>query len=151
MYRNWNMLLKAEKQREVNLRILCSQKYQHLAMALWGKQSKNNWSFDCLVRKYKRLKDSPGQVAELVGASSHASKGCRFDSWSGHIPRLWVQSPVGAHRAQPVDISLSHWCFSLSPSLTFFLLSQYLSLHLSLKSINISMGEDLKKVAGYIM
>ena len=32
----------------------------------------------------------PGQVVQLVEASSYALKGCRFDSWSGHIPRLWV-------------------------------------------------------------
>ena len=26
--------------------------------------------------------------AQVIGASFHAPKGCRFDSWSGHIPRL---------------------------------------------------------------
>ena len=31
-------------------------------------------------------------MAQLVGALS--SKGCGFDSWSGHIPRLQVGSPV---------------------------------------------------------
>lgn len=35
--------------------------------------------------------------AQLVGESYRASKGCRFDSWSGHVPRLWVRSLVGAH------------------------------------------------------
>ena len=45
---------------------------------------------------YKK-KSSPGwMVAWLVGASSCAPKGCRFDPRSGHIPRLWVQSQVGA-------------------------------------------------------
>ena len=34
-------------------------------------------------------------VAQLVGTFSHKSKGCRFDSWSGHMPRLQVWSPVG--------------------------------------------------------
>ena len=35
-------------------------------------------------------------VAQLVGASSHRPKGHGFDSQSGHIPRLWVLSPVPA-------------------------------------------------------
>ena len=35
--------------------------------------------------------------AQVIGASFHAPKGCRFDSWSGHIPRLQVQSPVRTH------------------------------------------------------
>ena len=34
-------------------------------------------------------------VAQLVGAFSHTPKGCGFDSQSGHITRLWVQSLVG--------------------------------------------------------
>ena len=36
-------------------------------------------------------------VAQLVGASFHASGGHGFDSQSGHIPRLQDQSPVKAH------------------------------------------------------
>ena len=36
---------------------------------------------------FKNLSFCPGQVAQLVGTSSHTPKGCRFDSWSGHIPR----------------------------------------------------------------
>ena len=37
---------------------------------------------------------SPGQVAQLVGASSRTPKGCGFDRWSEHTSRLWVRSPV---------------------------------------------------------
>ena len=37
---------------------------------------------------------SPGWVVKLVGALSCTPKGCGFDSWSGHIPRLQVWSPV---------------------------------------------------------
>ena len=33
---------------------------------------------------------SPGCVAQLLGASCRTPKGCRFDSWSRHIPRLQV-------------------------------------------------------------
>ena len=47
---------------------------------------------------YFKKKKSPGWVAQLVGASFQTPKGCRFDSQSGYIPRLWVQSLVGAHR-----------------------------------------------------
>ena len=35
-------------------------------------------------------------VAQLVRVSSHKPKGHRFDSWSGHLPRLQVQSLVWA-------------------------------------------------------
>ena len=34
-------------------------------------------------------------VAQWAAASFCAPKGCGFDSWSGHRPGLWVQSPVG--------------------------------------------------------
>ena len=34
--------------------------------------------------------------AQFVGASSHTPKGWGFDSWSGHIPKLQVQSSGGA-------------------------------------------------------
>ena len=50
------------------------------------------------------------------------TKGCGFDSWSGYIPRLQVQSLVGA-RTEGNQ-------------------SMFLSLPLSLKSINISLAED---------
>ena len=50
----------------------------------------------------------PGQVAQLVGASSHMPKDCRFDSWSGYIFGLHVQSPVrGTCRKKLIDVSLS--------------------------------------------
>ena len=42
------------------------------------------------------LKICPGWVAQLVGESSYTPEGWRFDSWSGHIPGLWIQSPTGA-------------------------------------------------------
>ena len=37
---------------------------------------------------YKVADGCPGQVAQLAEMLSHTPKGCRFDSWSGHIPRL---------------------------------------------------------------
>ena len=32
-------------------------------------------------------------MAQLVGVSSRKPKGCRFSSWSVHMPRLWVWFP----------------------------------------------------------
>ena len=67
-------------------------------------------------------------VAQLVGALSHNSKGLRFDSLSGHMPRLQVWSLVGVHTGG------NQWIF-----LTWMFLS------LSLKSIIMSSDEDKKK------
>lgn len=36
----------------------------------------------------KNVQSSPGEVTQLVGTFSHASKGSRFNFRSGHIPRL---------------------------------------------------------------
>ena len=65
---------------------------------------------------------SPSRVAQLVGTLACAPKGCRFDPWSGCIQEA------------------TDHCFSLTLILS-------LSLHSppSLKSTNISLGEDLKK------
>ena len=98
-------------------------------------QEKQNVNCVCAIVNFlvatlkKKKKKSPGPVAQLVGVSSHAPKGCGFNSRSGHIPRVWVWSLVGAHSGG------SQACFSLC-----------LSLLLSLKAINISLGEDLKKL-----
>ena len=40
---------------------------------------------------------SPVRVVQLVGASSGTPNGCQFDSQSGHIPKLWVQSLAWEH------------------------------------------------------
>ena len=74
---------------------------------------------------------SPGSGARLVGALSCAPKVCGVDFWSGHIPRVPVRFPVGTHMGGTWPMFLSHIHVSLS-----------LSLPLSLKSINISFGED---------
>ena len=60
---------------------------------------------------------SNSTVVQLVGALSQGPKGHEFNSWSGHVPRLWVWSQLRAHRRkQLIDISLSHWCFFPSPT-----------------------------------
>ena len=38
----------------------------------------------------KNINQCLGWVAQLVGASSQTPKCCRFDFWSGHIPRFQV-------------------------------------------------------------
>ena len=56
---------------------------------------------------------SPGQCGQLVGALSSRRKCHEFDSQSGYISGLLVQSLVREHgRGQPVDVS-----FFLSPFL----------------------------------
>ena len=69
-------------------------------------------------------------VTQLIGALSSKPKGCGFDSQSGHMPRLWVQSPVWACTRG------TDQCFFL----TLMLLSPSLSpsLPISLKSISMS-------------
>ena len=51
-------------------------------------------------------------VAQLVGAAFRALKGHRFDSWSGHVPRLGVWSLVRVHTGGNQSMLLS---LSLSP------------------------------------
>ena len=51
----------------------------------------------------------PGQVAQLVGASSYIPKVCEFDPWSGQIPKVVGSIPDwGMFRRQPINVSLSH-------------------------------------------
>ena len=81
------------------------------------------------IRKYTCALAS---VAPLSGAASHRRKGRVFDSWAGHILRLWIRS---WSRRQPIDVSLSHKCF-------FLPLSVPLSKSYEKK---MSSGEDKKK------
>ena len=50
--------------------------------------------FTLMLADQKDSNFSHGQVAQLVGLSC-TPKGSGFDSHSGHIPRLQVQSPSG--------------------------------------------------------
>ena len=70
-------------------------------------------------------------VAQLVGALSYKPKLCVFDSWSGHMPRLSVRSPVGSLQ------EVTSGC--LSHTLMLF------SLSLSQSNEKMSLGEDKKK------
>ena len=65
-----------------------------------------------ICKKCKKM--GPASVAPLVGASSHAPKGHRFHSWSGHTPRLQVWFPVEACAGgKPMDVSLTSMFLSL--------------------------------------
>ena len=55
----------------------------------------------------------PCQVARLVGASSRTPRGRGFDSQSGCIPRLWVQSLVRAHMVDNQLVFFFHIDISL--------------------------------------
>ena len=56
-------------------------------------------------------------VAQLVGTLSHKPKGCGFNSWSGHMPELWVQPRVQAHARGNQLMFLYHINVSLLLSL----------------------------------
>ena len=80
----------------------------------------------------EKVKKQPW-LAGSVGASSCTSKCCRFNSWSGHIPWLLVQSQLGCIQ------EATDWCFSLT--------SMFLSLYffLSLKINKYILRQGLKK------
>ena len=60
----------------------------------------------------------PGQEDKWVRARSHTPKGCRFNSWSGHIPRLKVRSPDTVSMGGNQMMLLSHITVSFSLSLS---------------------------------
>ena len=55
----------------------------------------------------KKLK-LPWPLSQWAGASFHAPKDRGFDSWSEHIPRLQVQSLLGAWMGDNQLMFLSH-------------------------------------------
>ena len=70
--------------------------------------------------------DSSDQSASFGLASCCEAKGCQFDSWSGHMPRLWVWSPVGACMRGNWSMALSH----ISASLPLFLPLSLIHIHI---------------------
>ena len=60
-------------------------------------------------------KDGEAFLCGSVGASSHKPKGWQLDSWSGHMPTLWVLSSVRCMQGWGSNKCFSsHRCFSLS-------------------------------------
>ena len=74
-----------------------------------------------LVFKGSNVSLGPGWCGSVDGApASEPKKGRRFDSRPGHMPGFQATSSSWAVcKRQPIDVSLTHWCFSpsLSPSL----------------------------------
>ena len=71
-----------------------------------------------IIVTISKIKISPGRCGSVDWAPACKPKGCHFNSQSGHMPGLWVRSPVwGSQEAT------TYWCFSpfLSPSLPLFL------------------------------
>ena len=95
---------------------------------------KHLWESQCSIKgeeiniPSKIMTVALASVGQLVGVPSCEPKACRFNSQSGHMPGLWIWSPVRVRRE--IDVSLSQWCVShpLSPSLP-----------ISLKSISMSL------------
>ena len=56
----------------------------------------------------KWVSSSPDLVAWLVGVSSCVPKDCGFNLWSGHIPRLQIQSLVGVYMEGKQSMFLSY-------------------------------------------
>ena len=83
----------------------------------------------CITSKIVLFLFCPGQVAQLIGMLSHTHKGCRFDYHQGTYLGWGFRS---GHEQEATN-----QCFSLT-SMSFSLF-----LPLSLKSINISLGEDI--------
>ena len=71
------------------------------------------FSWKEMTLKYRQVSALAG-VARLVGAPCHTQKGCRLNSWSGHIPRFWVRSSVGEPTSGNQSMILSHIYASLS-------------------------------------
>ena len=57
---------------------------------------------------------SPDPCGSFGSASSHKVKGHQFNSWSGHMAGLQVQSLVGHVWRQPTDVSLPHFLLPFS-------------------------------------
>ena len=58
-----------------------------MVLGKWIDECKKNETRPPSYTTYKN-KLSPGQVIQLVGELFPTTKGCGFDLWSGHIPRL---------------------------------------------------------------
>ena len=100
----------------------------------------------------KKMSFSPAGVAQLVGASSHTPKGWQIDPQSGHTPRLWVWSLVGAYTGGNWSTFLSHNDVCLSFFLFLSLsLSLSLSLYLSLFSAPPHCSSSLSKINKHIL
>ena len=107
-------------------------KKNHIIISINAKKASDKFQHSFTIRTLRKIgieenflnllkdiyKKTPySWVAQLVGVSSHTPKGCGFDSQSGHIPRLQVQSQVGTCTEGYWLMFLSHISVCLSRSL----------------------------------
>ena len=83
-----------------------------------------------LIDIIKRTQDCPDQCGSVGWALSYKEKGCRFDSWSRHMPERWVRSPIGVRTRCNRSM--------------FFLILTFLSLSHSLP-ISLKINKTLKR------
>ena len=112
----------------------------------WSQRNVKPWELEpqeklIVIHVNQKWRCTLAGVAQLVGASSCKLEGCRFDSRSGHMPRLQVWSPVGARTRGNRSMFLSH--------IDVFLPLSF-SLPSLLKSISMSSGEDFRKAKGSV-
>ena len=112
---SWMNIISKSKARFCTSSIPVFLSYKCLHKKSWDEISSWEWKDIFRVKLFNYVKslllifqkshcNYPTWVALLVGASSHTPKGCRFDPGRG------------AHGRHPVNVSLSHRCFSLSVS-----------------------------------
>ena len=78
--------------------------------------NKINWRKENVIKIIR----SPGQCGSVGWVSYCKVRGCRFNSWSGHMPGLWAWSLVGEHARGDRLMFLSHIGVSLPPFLPPF-------------------------------
>ena len=96
---------------------------------LYKTHFKYNYTCKKKRRGLKKIGQCPVQCSSVGWVLSFKPKGHSFDSWSEHMPGLWVPSLVRAHaraaglvldqgmcRRQMIDVSLSCQIFSPFPS-----------------------------------
>ena len=92
-----------------------------------GQRMKKTGQLNC-------LRKNPDWCDSVGWALSHRAKCPRFDSWSGYMPGLWLQSPVRVHTEDDQCMCISQSNGSLPIFLTHFP-SLYISINNILKKI----------------
>ena len=82
----------------------------------WASSLYRVWETPSITVAVRNVKDLALANVALSWLESRTPKGWGFDSWSGHRPRLWVQSPVRVRMGSSWSGSLTS--MFLSPSLS---------------------------------
>lgn len=78
-------------------RPLCHWTCSGLDMLWISKDSPLHWNPVNGQPEWRSQISDLASVAQFVGVPPCRPKGCKFSSWSGHKPRLYIQFPVRAH------------------------------------------------------